>query len=990
MTYRKPLSIRIVCFVMSIVMVLLCLNDWNIRSGAEAEPLTIKIIDEHNVTHEDAKSEYGATVVFDGLKINGKPVSENQEVKDGDVLSFSLSWDAGTFETEKSDGTSEFIFVVDNLKKCKNVEPYLEPTTVERDSSVADYEYDPVSGKIMITVQPTVGHDDDFRGSCDVSMVIRANADGLEDGKIDLNPIFDLSYTYVPGSLSVGKASSGNMYKSGDSWYQDYKINLTVTNGSTMRNVKVTDTFDADVFIGSPENLKLNGEPITSSGSGNTFVVEMPTLSGSNELTYSLRVDPDSVINGIVSGDPSVSNDVVADYNNYVEDKQVSANSSIWLSGPTTEKSGSYNESTKQITWRVTFKPGIIGTLTDGDISTLSVTDTVGKNLDIEDLKTALDEKGISYTVSGDKSVVIGSSSFIPDGNGNYYIEYTTPAVDDDIITSSDPKVENKAKSVYKNYETYEAQTSVPVNGSVGTVGSAYKELASADPDSYTMKWNADILIPETDDADRIEIEDGAVLNEYSPVEFHNVALLKTDISGFTFTVDGNSVPIASYIVDGSLKYRKVNQWYGLDDDTVFDPLSDAGFRFSINTAALIADHPELAGKTLRISYDTVMGGDLSGHLSNATKEFFRYRNSITANYYKGNVHTGSNTDDAEYAPYLSAKKLTNNGDGLVEGYGNGGDFPVLAFWEVRLEPKSALESGKELTVIDTVSAGNKYYPGSVSLVCDDNANDYYARKYNEIPDSLKFDSRISASAADNVTTFTITVDESIADAAARGYKLRIFYATAPSDEEVSKAVNYGEEINVSNNADVYYNDTLQAKHVSASQKLTPAGEICGKTQQAQPGSSGDAEGSISYTVTINEPAAKLSDDGIIIVDDWLGGNIDIKDNSRIKIEKKKYDEDTTTTIWYDVVKNPDYNKEEGTVRNFFYLDGVKLEDSKVIKTGVGTKMRFVLEDRTSYKITYECTYEKMQRNVYDVEETARYSNTVVIHNSSKTLQSCR
>ena len=1001
MTYRKPLSIRIVCVLMSLFMVISCLTDWSVVSEALGEdPITITIIDDLDVTHTGAdkpvsEGGYGATVNFDGLKLNGEPIKDTDVLKDGDILSFSLEWNSGTFETATDDGTPVFKFVIDNLKKCKNVEPYFTTIEIDRPDSYATYSYDPANGQMTVTVKPKPGYSQGFGGSCDVDMTVNVNADDLEDGKISLSPLFDKTFTYQPGELTVYKATSGSLYKSGDSWYQDFTINLNVSSG-TMNTIRITDTFEGDVFVGAPQNVALNDTSVDAAVSGNSFTVDIASLSGNNTLTYSLKVDPDAVTESIKNGDTTLNNNAKADYNNKVEDKTTPVSyADVWVSKPSVSKTGTFNQTTRAITWKITFDPGTVGMFADGDITTLTVKDTVGNNLSLADLKTGLDNAGITYTESGTDAVIINYSEFKDDGYGKFYVEYTTPAVDDAIIESADPKVKNSAEGTYKDIPLTKQTAETDVTDTTGTVGAVDKTLVSSDTDSLTIKWSIDIEIPAEGVIDSIKVIDGpgaATFRSDINMNVVNCTVLKGGIETFRYYIDGSEISYAT-LNAGSVIYKEIpaDNLYGTTTTGTFESGKAAGFEFTLGSGFIESNR----GKTLTVEYESVMDGERyqsapGNPLTEDKYALINYKNHVDVEYYKGGIrYPNPPADEAEYVPSidLAAGKYTYSGYNIFPDYGTGGEYPVLAYWEVRIVPKAGFTVGDKIVISDTVSSGNEFYPGSIRLFSDDGTSlDAWASQYETyISDDAKYDSQIAAAATGSKVTFTITVDDRIAAASAAGKRFRILYATAPSDEAVSRAVLYGgETINVSNTADVYHNDALQVKDINASQDLKASGEICGKTQVVDRGTDSDITGSVTYTLEINKSASRLAEDGKITVDDWLGGNLDIIEANGINISMRRYDENTPTVIHYDVVMNPDYDKSEGSIRDFFYLNGTKLADSMIIKTGVGTKMRFVLDDQTAYTITYDCVYDKINAYLSPVEEEARFSNTVVIHNSSK------
>ena len=97
-------------------MVLLCLNDWSFTTKALGDGDNgVSIIIKDASGKEIAGKDVGFTYTMDGPRRNGTLIAEGDEIKDGDVLSFTLNWSAGDYETATTGADSEFVIEFNNL-----------------------------------------------------------------------------------------------------------------------------------------------------------------------------------------------------------------------------------------------------------------------------------------------------------------------------------------------------------------------------------------------------------------------------------------------------------------------------------------------------------------------------------------------------------------------------------------------------------------------------------------------------------------------------------------------------------------------------------------------------------------------------------------------------------------------------------------------------------------------------------------------------------
>ena len=1004
-TYRKPIGIRIICVILSILMVLLCLNDWSFTTKAIGDGVNgVSIVIKDASGTEIAGKDVGFTYTMAGPLRNGTPIAAGDEIKDGDVLSFTLNWSTGTYETATTGADSEFVIEFNNLlTQFADILNIDKPSTDYHGGCLAAYNLSSADGVLRITITPK-DRKDNFSGYCDVDAEISVAESEIPDsGMITLMPLTEKTFTYTPGSLTTGKSTVGGLYQAGGKWYQNFCADLNVSYGKL--DVSVSDTF-GDAYKGVYGSMYLTnnwaervgdqlpsaGTAVTPTVSGNSFSLQLDDLTGNNMLIYALEIDPEKIDDILASGsDTGIKNTLSATHNKVTPlypapaDKEAKPT----ISAPTVAKSGVHNADDETVTWTITVDPHTLGLFGDLDLSDLTVTDTPGNNLTLDQIKAGLGSA--VYTEEGG-AVKIAGSNFTKNADGTYSFSYTAGYADG-TAESTNPNVGNKAKAKYGAIETNETTGSVNV-GDTGVVGGVGKNLAAADPDSYTLSWTVDVEVPTAAEADSITIDDNSLLVEFSPEVADNVfnaALLKTDIYGFTYTVDGSPVDITPYVTAGSVKYNQINGVYNYEESSTFNSAKDAGFKFTLGQSFIDA----YAGKTLRISYDTTMGGDIGGKLPYERRGLIKYTNSTTAYYYKNTVTKGSPNSTATYYPTVTAKKVgkdfSNGGNPKIyPDYGKGGDYPALAFWEIKIKSSEDFTAGQVIKVVDTVSEGHKYYNGSARLLADSQNidNDYsWITDVSSIPTSYQFNGDISASASANVTTFTVTVTEEMAAAAKlQNNSLKILYATTPADDSVSKAVLFGSTVSVSNNADIYLNNIIQAKDLSSTQNLEAAAPSCEKSGPEISEHTDPNMGYATYRITVNKAGADLSSGDTIIVDDWLGGSIEVPAYVTFKEyavnEWGDLYEVPGTKVEYKTEKNTAYDDDPEKIHTFFKDEhGDIVADSAIYKTGVGKRMTLTLSDQKCYIIEYTSEFEKTGADFDEIEVAARYSNTAVVRN---------
>ncbi len=1000
MTYSKPAKTKIICLLLSIVMILSFFGNWSFDTEAyTGNDITVTITDHDNVVHTAAS--VGFTFDFSGLKKNGTVLTGNESIADGDTLEFKLEWDAGSFTTPTNDDRSTFTVVFNNLLTKHADLATVNLHNVAGTGCNADFVLDPATGVMTVTVRPD-GLQEHFRGDCNVSLTVHVDTASLEDNKFEFSPLFKgLKFNYGTPFLNTEKGTMGGIYEQDGKYYQNFYSKLSVSNG-TVTNVAVTDTYGS-LYTGVPagmfysndwvENaIPTNGTAAAVTPGANSFTANFAALTGETRIVYALEIDPTKLSDAISAnalGDSSaITNKLNATYSNGVNDNIPAAERTAQTTvyAPYIDKSGVLNSTDKNIKWTITFYPNTLGKVFDA--SALTVTDTPGGELRLSDVKNALTAAGIAYTEEG-SSLKISGAAFAKEGD-NYTLSYTTPVGTEYFLERDASYFNNTAKADYKGF-TPDKTSSVRVSNT-GTIGETAKTVQSADTDALTITWKLDVDIPDpaAETVDSLTIEDTAVNGYWDGDISQNVSIAAVLMSGvndssFSYSVDGTAVSpadMAAYMSEIQYYYN-YGSYCGWKSEG-FDADKDYGFKFRLNNTFVNT----YGGKKLTIAYTTKMGGDTTGNYSSDKNAYLKYVNKAATTYYNGAAALEPKAyAEAEFKPAVSAKKIgyTYGTPGIYSDYGTGGDYPVLAFWEIKLKSDEDLTAGQVLTVKDRVSTGHSYYNGSVRLVT--NGQSFDNGSFTWIPgisDANNFTSLITAVPNGSQTEFRITVTDALAAAAKTcGNTLNIVYATA-ADEKTSRKIYFGESVKVTNQADVYSDDILQVKDIQSSQELTAPAGVLDKTQAVTKGSDSEAFGKVTYTVIVNKYAADLSSGDKIVVDDWLGGNLENPTSVTITRQLMyswgaTYDDPAYAPVVYTVQKNPAYSSVDGTIHSFFLLGGVPVSDSAIYKTGVGKKMTFTLDDEVCYKISYTLDYQKTSDYFEEIEAEARYTNTAVI-----------
>ena len=730
------------CFITSLMLMMSVVLDRSMFMTASAEDeISVTITDsDGNVINGD---DVGFNLIFSGLKKEGSdtPLKDGDELKNGDVLTMFLEWDAGSFSTKTTTAESEFQIRIDNLTSANAALTPINFVDTQGTNCLLDYYLDPNDNVFTITCTPD-GRLDSFEGYCKVKVTVNVSQDELEDGKFSLAP-FDTekTFTYKPSTMTMTKTTMGNMYQDDYRWYQNFRAELNVEGGS-VTDVVITDTYEDTVFNGEPVNLRLDGdwtegklptggtsvpfEPIREDEYTITgFTAKISELEpGTHYLSYALPVESYKILDAVAemtknySDTSDLTNTAEASYKDTLDDEQDTGKKyvSAQITLPSVQKSAQKLEN--EVVWTITVNTGTVGDLNDINASLLVIKDVPdGVNIDIEMLKDALRANNISYTVDGSgNSVVISPNQFIDYQSGNkqnsFSFSYSTPISDEMKQSPTEINLSNEADLVFRpDYSPEEqivfkdiAYMSVGQNTPVGNVD---KNLIEYDAATGRATWEVIVDIPDTG-VDRVEIDD----RNFYTTNGNVVMVLDSEAfgSGFRYTLADGGINVGERTVKDIVQNSSSVQYYTdmyspYPGPTDYLENRSYGFDLTLNADAV----EELAGKQLRIQYSSVVGGDLLKPLSEEEKQLLSYNNTAYVKYFSGSSQVGKTVDDTDgFAPVLTGKKsgISNNTSVIYKNY-PGKDYPELAYWMVDVKPSKADDAftvGQTITVKDTVS----------------------------------------------------------------------------------------------------------------------------------------------------------------------------------------------------------------------------------------------------------------------------------------------
>ena len=259
------------------------------------------------------------------------------------------------------------------------------------------------------------------------------------------------------------------------------------------------------------------------------------------------------------------------------------------------------------------------------------------------------------------------------------------------------------------------------------------------------------------------------------------------------------------------------------------------------------------------------------------------------------------------------------------------------------------------------------------------------------------FDPPTDVTVEGNKVTIKFTVTEQMASAATytdNGTHTKLFlgYALKLTDEGKSE-LEFLYTRKLVNTADVYIDGQPQALGKKAEQTVEYSqNKLITKTEKGNyPTVHVQKDGKTidykkgTFELNINPDKSTLNSGEPLIVDDWLGANFE--EVTSLTIDSKSY----------NIVKNPEYNKQTGALKyyicdgetNLKYTDGGEEKYWGIYNVDSGSKMTFSVSDSNAHSISYDVLIEGIKDKIQDpIEEEIRYGNTATLRNSGGDNQS--
>ncbi len=872
---RKRLKKRGMAFLLA--MLLVC-NVWSehyvnvdaantAQSVAETLPLS-KTAEGNNRSLTATQSGFNITEVT--VTVDGKPLSETNEVYAGADVEVEIQWDLDNTLTAPTPWENQ-VFVIDtNSDGFKNsgidfsgmkVGTESDPQYLYRDGRT-DGQYYMKDGKIYITItnenffkEVTRGGGVKFKGK------IARDGDKTQDGskkKIEFGTQ-SAEVTYYeskdPSSLWLNKSASGNVYSETDAsgkrkYYQTFTVTMGANNGK-VKGIDLKDTPYAN--LKNPSACEITQANITSDSEGNQLstgrydslqdlfdAIKGVTLYAGDTLTFQYTME---VAGDIFSKDAQTwlyQNKIEADYLSNRDPKNPKhagpASATAWVSKPSIDKVGTGYKDGK-VSWTITVNLGDYYEEGKNSLSDylLSIVDILG---------TGLEKPGNAP----DGRVQLDLSDFKQNPNNPREFTYTYETPVDESVSGSivDTTVYNSVAMTTKENETYE-KNSVPygIGGAKLDVSKAFRAVSEArdaagnpilngdGSQKYYLTW--DIVISNIPEGiGSLTLVDNTKQYWYAggPVGEHDLLVAEILVDDKAVA---NSGGVTDYSVLKSALYKTDKK----------------GLTIEFADKYVAARQGQSIKVTVRTE-TTQDTKDADGSLRN-------FINEVSGSYKDNN--TGKSAPiPAVQAVYADTRHLLTK-EGVEDEY-NGSKWWCASLanstgWDevyylVEL-PLSAmqLEVGKEFVITDILDSKMKLEEDTVKVQLEGNGNNVLLGENNY--SFTKTRANAAGESAEKLS-FTIPVTEVMTSYArnANTY-LRIYYKAELKDK--TAALTSGEPVTVKNNVTGTYGGSSIGSAVTENQIEGKA--VVGKTAQNP-----DEKGMVKYTVTVNEEGLTLLQNG--------------------------------------------------------------------------------------------------------------------------------
>ncbi|MGN0620213.1 MAG: hypothetical protein ACI4J7_14455, partial [Ruminiclostridium sp.] len=739
------------------------------------------------------------TIVSAEASINKTPITEGQEVHNGDLLSLSLEWTLSNGTVPNPPVTIKYN-MADQLKGISINEQELKAHDSEG-NVIAIYK---VIGQ-DIYIELIEGHSG-RSGSCSLSGVIDLSSVAVdEEGDFTIEYFGKSVILNAPDTVPAFSASKSavSFRKSGDKYYQDFEIKVYSTNGIGAENVVVKDIYpvgENSVYKGSITNVQVNGSPASPSVSEGSAQINIGTVSADRNsptvITYSVEIDAENAINPDQNG-ISKENKAEVYYN---DRKRTEATGYPSYQAPYISKTGAIEGTDNdRIKWTVTVTTNMLAG-TD-----FILTDTLDGKLSFADIVPA-----ISGAVdNGNGTFTVPMSAFVETSDGRYELTYYTELDEEYSESISAVSFTNKAKAKFDGYD-YEYGTQTSVSTTPAVTDYITKNVKSVSGDVIT--WHVEATIPDTNKLGTVKISDRTTEWSEKPG---------------THTVDLSSLKI--YDGNGTL-VQTADAIGAISDDDYSGTGAIKWFEFALK--------PEFAeankGKTISLEYNTLISGSHS----------LFYKNKATVDISLTDGTSINDSGEDVYTAEISADKFPYSNVGeLIDTTGK---INPLGWYVNVYAANHTYHAGDVITITDTIPDGLSYVPGSAKLGISDNT--YYIN-YNDAANQ----GYLTTASSGQTVTFRIALDDALAQklSSSGGFFASVAYATEMTKEYAAEFNSVSQSKTFTNSAAVSAGGT-ELGEVTASQTIeSNPGNIIDKGISAEGVSGGDAYA--SYYIDINK-----------------------------------------------------------------------------------------------------------------------------------------
>lgn len=771
------------------------------------------------------------------IKVNESTPIAYAELKDGDRIKFSISWNYSdlSYSLDPNGNKIRRCIVIDLAEQCPalNFGDKIFPMSSD-DGQIACHYIK--NNKLYIAFKDDIG-ETGKQGGASIDGILDITKLGT-DGDNKILKLFDdnipVNIYTEESQIFVSKSAQGSIGFDGSRYYQDYIIGVSgsaVYDNNTLTNVLITET----VPDGCELVLLDSSIPgLSFSASGNSYTASVASLSVGNQyypvyqIKCRMKLPADKFT---ISG----KNQVTADSD---ETEPASDEAAVVFNAPSSEKTGTYDKVTGKILWSVTVSAGSIS---DGYIT---LNDIPGAHAGtVDSLPTYASASGDGFTMN------IPLSAFT---DGKYtFTYYTTVSAADqnsEISLTAKNKVETYPKDFPELKHTKEGSAEIP--SSISNVTADKQFVSDTVTGNYReLVWSLEINVPDTA-LTGIRITDTMTINnEWTssnrPDDISDVGLNITHV-----TADGAPAPAGDWIAARA----DTNDW-------------NKENKYIISCS----DPNSYRGKTVKLTYKIYVAED---DIADAQKII----NKANVNVTTATANTLTADDKAEKG-FLSLSTFKTSFTPNEEQKSNLGitddmNYPVC--WSVSLQKASdeALAAGQVITVTDTLSNTDLKFVGNTVKLCVTDSwsgNSPFKNEHNI------YNGTANAVIAGNVLTVTITLDDALAAALnakanGSGYNLlNIGIVTDITREKYTEYLNDGQTHEVKNKAVTEFEGKKSLGEATKQYTIT-SGNVIAKTVTGSPS---DISGQYAeYKIEINPEKAMLNSGSPMTVTDTLGSRL--------------------------------------------------------------------------------------------------------------------